>query len=57
MLAQALPSQAAHLVELHETGAKGPGELAELFGVARSTVYRTLDRASAAADRSPSSVV
>lgn len=50
------PSQEADLFELHQTGAKGPGELAELVGVARSTVYRTLDRARAATDRSPSSV-
>ena len=46
------PRQEAHLVELHKTGAKSPGELAELFGVARSTVYRTLDRARAANGRS-----
>lgn len=39
------PSQQAHLVELHQTGAKTPGELAELFGVARSTVYRAIERA------------
>ena len=50
------PRQEAHLVELHQTGAKNPGELAELFGVARSTVYRTLDRARAASGRSPSPV-
>jgi DNA invertase Pin-like site-specific DNA recombinase len=46
------PRQEAHLVELHKTGAKSPGELAELFRVARSTVYRTLDRARAANGRS-----
>ena len=47
------PRQQAHLVELHQTGAKSPAELAELFSVARSTVYRTLDRARAAPDHPP----
>jgi len=37
--------QEAHLVELHRTGGHTGGELAELFGVARSTVYRALERA------------
>ena len=37
--------QEAHLVELHQAGEHTIGELAELFGVARSTVYRAVDRA------------
>jgi hypothetical protein len=40
--------QEVHLVELHRSGEKRPGELAELFGVGRSTVYRALDRAARA---------
>jgi DNA invertase Pin-like site-specific DNA recombinase len=38
--------QEAHLVKLHRTGEHTSGELAELFGVARSTVYRALERAA-----------
>jgi DNA invertase Pin-like site-specific DNA recombinase len=41
--------QEAHLVQLHRAGEHTSGELAELFGVARSTVYRALERASAGA--------
>ena len=41
------PKQEAHLVELHAAGQHTTAELAELFGVARSTIYRTLQRASA----------
>lgn len=37
-------AQQAHLVRLHEEGEHTSGEIAELFGVARSTVYRTLAR-------------
>ncbi len=37
--------QEAHLVALHRTGEHTSAELAELFNVARSTVYRTLERA------------
>ncbi len=37
--------QEAHLVALHRTGEHTSAELAELFSVARSTVYRTLQRA------------
>jgi DNA invertase Pin-like site-specific DNA recombinase len=37
--------QEAHLVELHAAGTHTSAELAELFGVARSTVYRALERA------------
>ena len=39
------PRQEAHLVELHRAGEKNPAELAELFGVGRSTVYRAIERA------------
>lgn len=39
------PAQERHLVELHEHGAHTMAEIAELFGVARSTVYRALERA------------
>ena len=38
--------QEAHLVELHRSGDQNPAELAELFGVGRSTVYRALERAA-----------
>jgi DNA invertase Pin-like site-specific DNA recombinase len=52
--------QEAHLLALHRAGEHSTAELAELFGVARSTVYRAVDRetarenahaASGAADR------
>ena len=39
------PRQEAHLVGLHRAGQHSSAELAELFGVARSTVYRALERA------------
>lgn len=39
------PRQEAHLVELHRGGERNPAELAELFGVGRSTVYRAIERA------------
>ncbi len=39
--------QEAHLVELWEAGRHTSAELAELFGVARSTVYRAIQRAGA----------
>lgn len=39
------PSQEAHLVKLHRAGEHTGSELAELFGVARSTVYRAVERA------------
>jgi len=42
------PRQEAHLVQLHHAGAHTSAELAELFGVARSTVYRAITRAGAA---------
>jgi DNA invertase Pin-like site-specific DNA recombinase len=38
-------AQEAHLVELHGAGQYTSAELAELFSVARSTVYRALQRA------------
>ena len=37
--------QEAHLVALHRAGEHTSAELAELFNVARSTVYRALQRA------------
>jgi DNA invertase Pin-like site-specific DNA recombinase len=37
--------QEAHLAKLHCTGEHTMGELAELFSVGRSTVYRALERA------------
>lgn len=40
------PTREALLVELHRTGQKSPSDLAELFGVGRSTVYRALERAA-----------
>jgi DNA invertase Pin-like site-specific DNA recombinase len=40
------PSQEAHLVELHQAGRHTTTELAELFNVARSTVYRAISRAA-----------
>ena len=40
--------QEAHLVELHRAGGHTGSELAELFNVARSTVYRAVDRANTA---------
>ena len=39
------PAQEAHLAALHAAGKETPRELAELFGVARSTVYRAIERA------------
>jgi DNA invertase Pin-like site-specific DNA recombinase len=38
------PRQEAHLVALHRAGEHSTAELADLFGVARSTVYRALER-------------
>jgi transposase-like protein len=38
------PRQKAHLVDLYRRGEHSTGELADLFGVARSTVYRALQR-------------
>ena len=39
--------QEAHLVALHKAGEHTTAELAELFSVGRSTVYRALERAQA----------
>jgi DNA invertase Pin-like site-specific DNA recombinase len=39
------PRQQAHLVALHEDGEHTIAELAELFSVGRSTVYRAIERA------------
>ena len=36
--------QEAHLVALRSAGEYGSAELADLFGVARSTVYRAVER-------------
>ena len=49
------PRQEAHLVELHQAGKHTSAELAELFNVARSTVYRALARARATTRPSASS--
>ena len=38
------PRQEAHLVSLYRQGERSTAELADLFGVARSTVYRALQR-------------
>ncbi|SDY79502.1 Helix-turn-helix domain of resolvase [Geodermatophilus africanus] len=38
------PRQEAHLVNLFRQGEHSTAELADLFGVARSTVYRALER-------------
>ena len=43
------PRQEAHLVALHAAGEHAGAEVAELFGVARSTVYRAIERAAAGA--------
>jgi DNA invertase Pin-like site-specific DNA recombinase len=37
--------QQAHLVKLHHAGEHTIADLGELFGVARATVYRVIDRA------------
>ncbi|WP_276321335.1 hypothetical protein [Kocuria rosea] len=39
--------QRRHLTSLHEKGEHSQAELAELFGVPRSAVYRTVQRESA----------
>jgi DNA invertase Pin-like site-specific DNA recombinase len=38
------PAQQRHLMEVHRAGTHSTAELAELFNVARSTVYRTVQR-------------
>lgn len=39
------PTQEAHLVSTYQAGTHTTAEIAELFGVARSTVYRAIKRA------------
>lgn len=39
------PAEQARLVELHHSEDRSPEDLAEMFGIARSTVYRVLERA------------
>ena len=43
------PTQEAHLVQLYRAGEHTISELEELFAVTRSTVYRAVRRARAAA--------
>ena len=38
------PNQGKHLLELYDLGTYSVSELAELFGVGRSTIYRTIER-------------
>jgi DNA invertase Pin-like site-specific DNA recombinase len=38
------PNQAKHLLDLHDSGSYAQAELAELFGVGRSTIFRTIER-------------
>ena len=45
------PRQEAHLVALHRAGEHTTTELADLFGVARSTVYRAIQREAGASLR------
>jgi DNA invertase Pin-like site-specific DNA recombinase len=47
------PRQESHLVELHHAGAHTSAELAELFSVARSTVYRAIERSRTANPAEP----
>lgn len=42
------PAQERHLVELHRAGTHTTAEIADLFKVARSTVYRAIQRAGQA---------
>ena len=46
-------AQETHLVNLHRQGAHTTAEIAELFGVARSTVYRAIQRAEGATATRP----
>ncbi|MGX5357125.1 recombinase family protein [Kocuria sp. KH4] len=43
--------QRRHLMALHARGEHNQAELAELFGVSRATIYRTIQRESARATR------
>jgi DNA-binding CsgD family transcriptional regulator len=47
------PRQEAHLVALFRQGENSTAELADLFGVARSTVYRALERDRARGQTNP----
>lgn len=47
------PAQQRHLLAVHAAGEHTSGELAELFGVSRATVYRTIQRAAAPALTAP----
>ncbi len=40
------PRQEAHLVALHRAGEHSTADLGDLFGVARSTVYRAFEKAA-----------
>ncbi len=40
------PAQQRHLLALHTAGEHTSGELAELFGVSRATIYRSIQRAA-----------
>ena len=45
------PRQERHLVELHVSGEYSTAELADLFSVGRSTVYRAIERSAHRAQR------
>lgn len=47
------PRQEAHLVSLYQGGEHTVGELEELFGVTRSTVYRAIRRQAPASVTAP----
>jgi DNA invertase Pin-like site-specific DNA recombinase len=51
------PRQEAHLLALHDAGEHSTPELAELFNVGRSTVYRAIDRAGTRTKASPTAAV
>ena len=53
------PTQEALLLQMHAAGAHTGAQLAELFGVARSTVYRAAQRAerNSAAKAAPAELV
>ena len=44
--------QQRHLMEVHNTGMHTTAKLAELFNVARSTVYRTIPRQTPSENKS-----
>ncbi len=51
------PRQEAHLVSLLDGGEYTTGELAELFGVGRSTVYRALTRSRSRASSTSATAI